>query len=165
MKLLLPFALVAAMWAVCGNLGEKKESRPSDDRPAASNQSAKPALDREAVKKELVTLANDILNASKDGDVTFLAKITTDDFKFIDIDGKVRDKNKTLAEVKEEKAIKSAEITDERLVNLDESSAVLSYTLKVVAKNGRSAKAWVTDDYVRENGEWLIRREQQTLLK
>lgn len=97
MKILLPFALIAVIWAVCGNLGENKGCRPSDDRPAASNQSAKPALDREAVKKELVTLANDILNASKDGDVTFLAKITSDDFKFTDIDGKVRDKNKTLA--------------------------------------------------------------------
>lgn len=166
MKLLLPFALLAAMWAVCGKLGEIKESKPTDDRPVAvSNQASKPALDREAIKSELIALANDILNASKDGDVTFLAKIATDDFKFTDIDGKVRDKNKTLAEVKEEKAIRSAEITDERLVAADESSAVLSYTLKVTAKNGRSAKASVTDTYVREDGEWRIKSEQQTLLK
>lgn len=165
MKLLLPFALLAAMWAVCGKLGEIKESKPTDDRPVATNEAAKPALDREAIKSELIALANDILNASKDGDVTFLAKIATDDFKFTDIDGKVRDKNKTLAEVKEEKAIRSAEITDERLVTADESSAVLSYTLKVTAKNGRSAKASVTDTYVREDGEWRIKSEQQTLLK
>lgn len=162
MKLLLPFALIAAVWTFCG-LGDKKDSAPAE-KPVA-NVAAKPAQDRDAVKKELVSLANQISTAAKDGDITFLAEISTDDFKLTDVDGKVSNKNKALADVKEEKAIKSFDITDEKLVSLDETTAVLSYTLKVTAKNGRSAKAATTDTYVRDNGKWKLKNEQQTLLK
>lgn len=168
MKLLLPFAMIAAMWAGCGELAKLKEPSSggpsSGDNPAA-NRAAKPAIDREAVKRELIDLANEITTAAKDGDVSFLAKVSTEDFQFTDIDGKVKSKNKTLAEVKEERALRSFEITDEKLVTVDESSAVLSYTLKVTAKNGRTAKAATTDTYVREDGKWLIKSQQQTLLR
>ena len=162
MKLLLPFALIAAVWSFCG-LGDKKDPAPTVKPPA--NVAVKPAQDRDAVKKELVSLANEISTAAKDGDITFLAEITTDDFKLTDVDGKVSNKNKALADVKEEKIIKSFDITEEKLVSLDEMSAVLSYTLKVTAKNGRSAKAATTDTYVREDGQWKLKSEQQTLLK
>lgn len=162
MKLLLPFALIAAVWTVCG-LGENKQTR-SEEKPAA-NTAAKQAPDRDAVRKELVNVANRISTAAKDGDVTYLAKITTDDFQLTDIDGKVKAKNKVLAEIKEEKAIKSFEIVDDKLISFDENSAVLTYTLKVFGKNGRSAKAATTDTYVRQNGEWLLKSEQQTLLR
>jgi hypothetical protein len=163
MKILLPFALLAFVWTFCG-LGDKLEKSSTGDRPA-SNSAVKQAPDRDAVKRELVSLANDIANAAKDGDVTFLAKITTDDFQLTDIDGKVQNKNKALADVKEEKGIKSFDISDEMLVSLEEASAVLSYTLKVTAKNGRSAKAATTDTYVKKDGSWLLKSEQQTLLK
>lgn len=168
MKLLLPFAMIVAMWAACGELSKLKEPQPggpsSGDSPA-SNQAAKPALDREVIKREVVERANEITQAAVKGDVSFLAKASTEDFQFTDIDGKVKTKNKALAEVKEERALRSFEITDEKLVTVDESSAVLSYTLKVTAKNGRTAKAATTDTYVREGGEWLIKSQQQTLLK
>ncbi|MGB7200831.1 MAG: nuclear transport factor 2 family protein [Pyrinomonadaceae bacterium] len=163
MKILLPFALISLAWTFCG-LGDKVERSSTGDKQA-SNQAVKPAQDRDAVKRELVSLANDITNAAKDGDVTFLAKITTDDFQLTDIDGKVQNKNKALADIKEEKMIRSFDISDEKLVSLDETSAVLSYTLKVTAKNGRSAKAATTDTYVKKDGSWLLKSEQQTLLK
>lgn len=163
MKILLPFALLAFVWTFCG-LGDKLEKSPTGDKPA-SNQAVKPAQDRNAVKKELVSLANDIATAAKDGDITFLAEIATDDFQLTDIDGKVQNKNKALADVKEEKGIKSFEISNENLVSLDETSAVLSYTLKVTARNGRSAKAQTTDTFVKKDGKWLLKSEQQTLLK
>ena len=162
MKLLLPFALIAAVWTVCG-LGENKQTT-SEEKPAA-NTAVKQAPDRDAVRKELVNVANRISTAAKDGDVTYLAKITTDDFQLTDIDGKVKAKNKVLAEIKEEKAVKSFEIVDDKLISFDENSAVLTYTLKVFGKNGRSAKAATTDTYVRQNGEWLLKSEQQTLLR
>lgn len=161
MKLLLPFALIAAVWTVCG-IGDKPET-PAERLVA--NTAAKPAQDREAVKRELISLANDITTAAKDGDVTFLAKATTDDFQFTDVDGSIKSKNKALAEVKEERNLRSFEISNEKLVSLDESSAVLTYTLKVTAKNGRQARAATTDTYVKQDGKWLLRSEQQTLLK
>lgn len=161
MKILLPFALLAAI-SICG-IGEKDKTTTSDPPPA--NVVAKPAQDRDAVKRQLVSLANEITTAAKDGDVNFLAKATTDDFVFTDIDGSVKSKNKALADVKEERAIKSFEITNENLVSLDESTAVLSYTLKVSAKNGRSARAATTDTYVKKDGKWMLKSEQQTLLK
>lgn len=160
--------MIAAMWAACGELAKLKEpssSGPSSGDSPASNQAATPTIDRDAAKRELVDLANEITNAAKEGDVSFLAKVSTEDFQFTDIDGKIKSKNKTLAEVKEERAVRSFEITDEKLVTVDESSAVLSYTLKVTAKNGRTAKAATTDTYVREGGEWLIKSQQQTLLR
>ena len=163
MKILLPFAFITLAWTFCG-LGDNLEKSSTGDKQA-SNQAVKPAQDRDAVKRELVSLANDIANAAKDGDVTFLAKITTDDFQLTDIDGKVQNKNKALADIKEEKMIRSFDISDEKLVSLEDSSAVLSYTLKVTAKNGRSAKAATTDTYVKKDGSWLLKSEQQTLLK
>ena len=163
MKTLLPFALITLAWTFCG-LGDKLEKSSTGDK-SASNSAVKQAPDRDAVKRELVSLANDISTAAKDGDVTFLAKITTDDFELTDVDGKVQNKNKALADVKEEKGIKSFDISDEKLVSLDETSAVLSYTLKVMGKNGRSAKAATTDTYVKKDGKWLLKSEQQTLLK
>lgn len=161
MKILLPFAFLAAV-SVCG-LGEKEQKTTSEPPPA--NVVAKPAQDRDAVKRQLVSLANEITTAAKDGDVNFLAKATTDDFVFTDVDGSVKSKNKALADVKEERAIKSFEITNENLVSLDESTAVLSYTLKVSAKNGRSARAATTDTYIKKDGKWMLKSEQQTLLK
>lgn len=160
--------MIAAMWAACGELSKLKEpssSGPSSGDSPVSNQAAKPTLDREVIKRQVVERANEITQAAVKGDVSFLAKASTEDFQFTDIDGKVKTKNKALAEVKEERALRSFEITDEKLVTADESSAVLSYTLKVTANNGRTAKAATTDTYVREGGEWLIKSQQQTLLK
>jgi hypothetical protein len=163
MKLLFPFAIITLMWAFCG-LGDKTDGPVTNNKPADAKP-AKKAPDREEVKTELANLAREIAGAAKDGDVSFLAKITTDDFQLTDIDGKVQGKNKVLSEVKEERAIKSFEIYDEKLVSLDDTTAVLSYTLKVTGKNGRTAKAQTTDTFVRKDDKWLLKSEQQTLVK
>lgn len=163
MKLLFPFAIITLMWAFCG-MGDQSEGPATNNKPAESKPEKK-APDRNEVKTELTNLAREIAGAAKDGDVTFLAKITTDDFQLTDIDGKVQGKNKVLSEVKEERAIRSFEIYDEKLVSLDETTAVLSYTLKVTGKNGRTAKAQTTDTFVRSEDRWLLKSEQQTLVK
>ena len=164
MKLLLPFAVIFAMCLGCGSLTDTKKEGTTTEKPA-SNLAAKPAQDRDAVRKELVRLVNDIAMAAKDGDVSYLAKIATDDFQLTDVDGKIKTKNQALAEVKEEKAIKSFDITDDKLVSLDDNTAVLTYTLKVYGKNGRSARAGTTDTFVKQDGKWMLKSEQQTLLK
>lgn len=178
MNLVIPFALIAAV-TICG-IGEKRNSTPSansepssSDRPSSSSPerssstptpTPKPSMNRDEVQDELVSLANDIAQASMDGDVSFIAKSTTDDFQFTDIDGSVKSKNKTLAEVKQQKQIKSFEIVNEKLISLDESTAVLTYTLKVTAKNGGKLSASTIDTYAKQDGEWLLKTEQQTLL-
>lgn len=155
--------MLAMVLGFCGQLG--KNAAPAvEDRPAA-NRAVKQAPDRDAVKRELVDLVKEIATAAKDGDVTYLAKVTTDDFQLTDIDGKVQNKNKALADVKEEKGIRSFEITDEKLVSLDEDSAVMSYMLKVFGKNGRSAKAQTIDTFAKKDGKWLLKTEQQTLVR
>lgn len=171
-NLALPLTIIALIWTICG-IGDAKQSSVAEPgNPPAGNQSAAnqatasaPAQDRESVKKELVSLANRITTAAKDGDISYLSSITTEDFQLTDLDGKIKTKNKALAEVKEERVIKDFDITDETLVTLDGNTAVLTYTLKVYAKNGRSARAGTTDTYVRQNGRWLLKSEQQTLLK
>jgi hypothetical protein len=163
MKLLLPFAVLFAMWFACSDLNDDKQGTANEK--TASGQQAKQTQDREAVRKELVSLANSIATAAKDGDVSYLAKIATDDFQLTDVDGKIKSKNQALAEVKEEKAIRSFDITDDKLVSLDDTAAVLTYTLKVYGKNGRSARAGTTDTFVRQDGKWMLKSEQQTLLR
>jgi len=162
MKVLFPFALIFAIWMVCGGLADKETS--TDQKPPA-NQASKPVQDRESVRKELVRLANDISTAAKDGDISYLSRIATDDFQLTDVDGKIKTKNQALAEVKEEKNIKSFDIIDDKLVSLDDTTAVLTYTLKVYGKNGRSARAGTTDTFVKQDGKWMLKSEQQTLLK
>ena len=164
MNILLPVAALLAVMTFCGFLKKPEATIEPVDKPA-TNRTVKQIPDRDAVKTELVRLANEISTAAKDGDVTYLAKITTDDFQLTDVDGKVQNKNKALADIKEEKAIRSFEISDADLVSLDETSAVLTYTIKVTAKNGRSARAKTTDNYVKKDGKWLLKNEQQTLLK
>ena len=163
MKLLLPFGVMFAMWMACGGLTDNQQG-PATDK-VAGNQSAKPAQDRDSVRRELVKLANDIATAAKDGDISYLSKIATDDFQLTDVDGKIKSKNQALAEVKQEKNIRSFDIVDDKLVSLEDTSAVLTYTLKVYGKNGRSARAGTTDTFVKQDGKWMLKSEQQTLLK
>jgi Domain of unknown function (DUF4440) len=163
MHLFLPLATLVAVLALCGLSGQSSEQ--SNTAQPTSNKATKAAPDRDAVKSEIVSLANDILNASQKGDVTFLARATTDDFESTDIDGKVLNKNQALAEVREEKNIKSWAITEPDLVSFDDRSGVLRYVLTVTAVNGRTVKARTTDTYTRSNGKWLLKSQQMTLLK
>lgn len=163
MKLLLPMLMIAAVWSLCG-LGNTQNTG-TEQKPPASQAPKAATSDRESVRRELVSLANQIAQAAKDGDISYLSKIATDDFKLTDVDGKIKTKNQVLAEVKEEKNIRSFDIVDDNLVSLEGSTAVLTYTLKVFGKNGRSAKAGTTDTFVQQNGNWMLKSEQQTLLR
>ncbi len=168
MKLLTVFALIGFAMTFC-NLGERlgttSRSEPPANQAQPSNAAPLKSRDRDTVKNELVRLINDIAQASVDGDITTLTRVTTDDFELTDVEGKVQNKNEALADVKKEKSIKSWSITETELTTLTEDSAVMKYLLKLTLKNGRSGKARVTETFVRENGEWLLRSTQQTMVR
>jgi hypothetical protein len=110
-------------------------------------------------------MEEDMSQAAMDGDITLLAKNTTDDFKITNLDGKVQNKNEALADVKKEKNLKAFSITDAELLSFSDDAAVLSYTEHVTAKNGQSASAHVTDSFVKKDGRWLVKSEQVTLIR
>ena len=110
MKSLLAFACLAAVMYVCG-IGEKSETPiASNTAQAPVKSTAKP--DKQAVLDELVKLEKEVTEAALNGDITLLARSTTDDFELTGVDGKIQNKNQALADVKKEKNIKSFEITD-----------------------------------------------------
>ena len=127
MKSILAFAIIGAVMYVCG-IGEKQSSEAPPTNAAAPVKS-KP--DKDAVKAELVKIEEEMTQAALNGDITLLARNTTDDFKLTGVDGKVQDKNEALADVKKEKNIKSWSITDADLMSFSDDSAVLSYTQNV----------------------------------
>ncbi|HEX3100732.1 MAG TPA: nuclear transport factor 2 family protein [Pyrinomonadaceae bacterium] len=160
MKSLLAFAILGAVMYVCG-IGDtaKQTETPSNQAPV------KQKADKESVKAELVKIEEDVTQAALNGDITLLVKNTTDDFKLTGLDGKVQDKNEALADVKKEKRIKSWSITDAELLSFSDDSAVLAYTQNVTLKTGQSGRARVTDSFVKKDGRWLIKSEQQTMIK
>ena len=72
---------------------------------------------------------------------------------------------KNLDLLKKEKNIKAWSITDAELMSFSEDSAVLAYTQNVTLKTGQSGRARVTDSFVKKDGRWLIKSEQQTMMK
>src|SRR5258706_6739070 len=166
MKSILAFVILAAVMYVCG-IGEKQtsETTPSNTATAPAKSAPSPKADKEAVKAELLKLEEDMTQAALNGDITLLAKNTTDDFKLTGVDGKVQDKNEALADVKKEKKIKAFSITDADLLSFSDDSAVLSYTQNVTLKDGRSGRAKVTDTFVKKDGRWMVKSEQATMMK
>jgi len=167
MKLLAIFVVLGFAMTFC-NLGEKlnssSQSGPANQAPPANAARLK-APDRDSVKNELVRLINDIAQASVDGDIVTLTKVTTDDFEQTDVEGKVQNKNEALAEVKKEKSIRSWSITQTELTTLTDDTAVMKYLLSLTLKNGRSGKARVTETFVKEDGDWLLKSSHQTMVK
>ena len=163
MRSILAFAILAAVMYVCG-IGEKQSGEIAAPNTAAPVK-ATPKADKETLKNELVKLENDMTTAAMDGDITLLAKNTTDDFELTGVDGKVQNKNEALAEVKKEKTLRSFSITETDLLSFSEDSAVLRYNLNVTLKNGRSGRARVTDTFVKKDGRWMVKSEQQTMMK
>ena len=161
MRSLLAFAILAAAMYVCG-ISDKPDSETDASNAAPVRAPAKP--DKESVKRELLQMEEEMTDAAMKGDITLLAKNTTDDFKLTGVDGKVQTKNEALAEVKKEKDLKAFSITDADLLSFSDDSAVMSYTLNLTLKNGRSGKAKVTDTFVKKDGRWLIKGEQQTMI-
>jgi hypothetical protein len=154
---------VLASMSVCGLLNKVNQ----DQGPANISQAPRstPKPDKDAVKTELLRIEQDMTQAAFDGDITELVKNTTDDFKLTGVDGKVQNKNEALADVKKEKSIRNFSITDPDLMSFSDDSAVLAYTLNVTLKSGQSGRARVTDSFVKQNEKWLIKSEQQTMIK
>jgi len=59
---------------------------------------------------------------------------------------------------------KSWKITDGQLSSYSEDSAVLTYVQSQTLRNGRTYSARVTDTFVKRDGRWLVKSEQQTLI-
>lgn len=167
MNLIFAIMTLAAVMTFCNfsDLTKKAEQPQNTAMPVRQQPTPKPTLDKEALKRELVRMEMEMTGASMKGDITLIAKNTTDDFELTNPDGKVQNKNQALADVKEEKNIRSWTITDADLVSASEDSAVLKYVMGVALKTGQSGKARVTDTFVKKDGRWLIRSEQQTLIR
>ncbi len=114
---------------------------------------------------DLTDLSKSIAQASVDGDITFIAKNITDEFELTTVDGKQQNKNEALADVKKERTIRSFSYSDEELTSFSDDSATLNYTLTVRLRSGQSGKAKVTENYVKKNGQWMMKSEQQTLIR
>ena len=164
MRALLAMAIVAAM-SLCGILDKMKQGGETTSNSNTAQPAAKSTPSKEAVKAELVKMEEEMSQAAMDGDITLLAKNTTDDFKITNLDGKVQNKNEALADVKKEKSIKAFSITDADLLSYSDDAAVLSYTQNVTLKTGQSGSAKVTDSFVKKDGRWLVKSEQVTMLK
>jgi hypothetical protein len=160
MKSILAAAMLAATLALC-NLTDK----PKPEATPSPSKSSSAASDREAVLAELMKIENEMTTASLNGDISTLAPHIADDYSGTTYDGKVQNKNQVLATTKPDRVTKSWKITDGQLTSLDEDSAVLSYVQTQTVRNGRSASARNTDTFVKRNGQWLLKSEQQTLMR
>ena len=163
MKSIPAFALLFAALSLC-NLSEKM--KPEANSNASNNNSAQTsAADREAVLTELMKIEYEMTTASLSGDIAALAPHVADNYVGTAYDGTMQNKNQLLASTKPDKVTKSWKITDGQLVSATEDSAVLTYIQHLTLKDGRTFRARVTDTFVKRNGRWLVKSEQQTLMK
>ena len=160
MKSILTVAILMAMFSLC-NLTDKlkPEAKPSPQKSTTAS------TDRGEVLAELLKIEKIMTDASLNGDIATLAPYIADDYSGAGIDGRSQNKNQLLASTKAEKNIKSWTITEAQLVSLDNESAVLNYLQTVTGRNGRTARARVIDTFVRHDGGWQIKSEQQTLIR
>jgi hypothetical protein len=163
MKSILTFAVLFAALSLC-NLTDK--SKPD----ANANTSSSPAptstgVDRVALTIELMKLEQELTTAAFAGDISTLANYVADDYSGTGVDGVTQNKNQLLGSIKPDKVTKSWKITDGELVSATEDSAVLTYIQNQTLKDGRTFRARVTDTFVKRNGRWLVKSEQQTLMK
>lgn len=159
MKSILAVALLFATLSLC-NLTDKAKPEATPSPSAATS-----AAEREAVLAELMKLESELTTASLEGDISTLAPHIADDFSGTTFDGKVQNKNQVLADTKPQKAVKSWKITEAQLISYDGNSAVLSYLQTLTGRNGRTVSARITDTFVKRDGRWLVKSEQQTLMK
>jgi hypothetical protein len=161
MKSILAIATLMAMLSLC-NLSDKlkPEAKPS---PGKSTTAA--STDRNAVLAELLKIEHEITTASLNGDISTLATYIADDYAGAGTDGRSQNKNQLLAATKPDTITKSWKITDAQLVSLDDESAVLNYVQSQTSRSGKTASARVIDTFVRRDGRWQIKSEQQTLIR
>jgi len=165
MKSILAAAFLIAILSLC-NLSEK--SKPaSEATPGNANntETQSQTVDREALTVELMKIEYDLTTASLNGDISTLASLMADDYSGTSADGSTQNKNQVLATTKPDKLTKSWKITDGQLVSASVDSAVLNYIQHQTLKNGLTFRARVTDTFVKRNGRWLVKSEQQTVLK
>ena len=180
MNSLFAAALLIAILSLC-NLTDK--SKPTNDSNSANtnstensatekshpdqsrSDSSNPATDRAALTVELMKNEYDLTTASFAGDISTLASYVADDYSGTGADGRMQNKNQLLAATKPDKITKSWKITDGELVSATEDSAVLTYIQNQTLKDGRSFRARVTDTFAKRNGRWLVKSEQQTLMR
>jgi len=147
------------------NTQSQNTSAESDRRDSNRPDSKTPATDRAALTVELMKIEYDLTTASFAGDISTLASYVADDYVGTSVDGSTQNKNQLLAATKPDKVTKSWKITDGELVSSDENSAVLTYIQSQTLRDGRTFRARVTDTFVKRNGRWLVKSEQQTLIK
>ena len=185
MKSMLAFAVVFVALSLC-NLTDKSkpdansansnssnnsaptsQSHKEGEPPSSSNRgdSNDAGTDRAALTVELMKLEYNLTTASLNGDISTLASYVADDYSGTGADGVTQNKNQLLASTKPDKVTKSWKITDGQLVSANEDSAVLSYIQNQTLRNGRTYRARITDTFVKRNGRWLVKSEQQTLMK
>ena len=114
---------------------------------------------------ELMKIEGEITAASFKGDISTLASYIADDYSGTDAAGKTQNKNQVLAATRPDTTTKSWKITDGQLSSFSENSAVLTYIQSQTLRNGRTYSARVTDTFVKRDGRWLVKSEQQTLMK
>jgi hypothetical protein len=184
MKSILAVALLIAVLSLC-NLTDKSKpaanSNSSNTNAAESQKteegshptqsksnrssSSDAAPDRAALTIELMKLEYQLTTASFAGDISTLATFVADDYSGTGADGKTLNKNQLLASTKPDKITKSWKITEGELVSATEDSAVLTYIQTQTLRDGRTGRARVTDTFVKRNGRWLVKAEQQTLMR
>jgi hypothetical protein len=165
MKSILAFAILGVAMLAC-EFGDQKSGNESGTSNTASSPAKTTATpDKQSVQNELLQFENKMAQASVDGDASFLSDNTTDDFELTGVDGKIQNKSAALADVKAEKRIKTWTITEPDLMSFSDDSAVFRFTLNLTLKTGQSGSARVTDSFVRKNGHWLVKSEQQTMIR
>ncbi|MFN2579235.1 MAG: nuclear transport factor 2 family protein [Pyrinomonadaceae bacterium] len=184
MKSMLAFAVFFAALTLC-NLTDKSkpdananantasksastgQSQGQAEQPGPSNRgdSNNSGTDRAALTVELMKLEYEVTTASMNGDLSTLAAYVADDYSGTGADGVTQNKNQLLASTKPDKMTKSWKITEGELVSRTEDSAVLTYIQTQTLKNGRTYRARITDTFVKRNGRWLVKSEQQTLMR
>jgi len=162
MKSILAAALMIAIVSLC-NLTDK--TKPADNQSTSKANSNDSATDREALTVELMKLEYVLTTASINGDISTLAPHIAENYVGTGADGKTQNKNQLLASTKADKRTKSWKITDAKLVSFSNDSAVLTYVQSQTSWRGQTARARITDTFIKENGQWLVQAEQQTLMR
>lgn len=165
MKSILTIAILFAALSLCNLTDKSKRDANSNAAPSDSATPANTEIDRVALTVELMKLEKELTTAAFAGDISTLANYLADDYSGTDADGKTQNKNELLASIEPDKITKSWKITDGELVSANNDSAVLTYIQNQTLKDGRTFRARVTDTFVKRNGRWLVKSEQQTLMK
>jgi hypothetical protein len=165
MKSILTFAVLFAALSLCNLTDKSKPDATSNANVPATVTPANAGIDRVELTIELMKLENDLTRASFNGDISTLANYVADDYSGTGVDGVTQNKNQLLSATKPDTVTKSWKITDGELVSATEDSAVLTYIQNQTLKDGRTFRARVTDTFVKRNGRWLVKSEQQTLMK